>query len=76
VNPLDLHVIRAALYDARCLVRAGTSPETAVDQVCNGAWKQHRRHVYLSLVNCVALPSPMAPLEELARVRARRSVSP
>jgi hypothetical protein len=74
MNPLDLHVIRAALYDARRLVRAGASPENAVSQACGGAWVQHRQLVYASLVNCMALPLPMAPLSYLVRARVSPDV--
>lgn len=72
MNPLDLHVIHAALYDARRLVRAGIPPDVAVSQVCSGAWVQHRQIVYTSLVNCVALPLPMGPLSYSAQARAGR----
>jgi hypothetical protein len=71
MNPLDLHVIRAALYDARRLVRAGISPEDAVSQVCRGAWVPHRQFVYASLVNCVALPLPSARLADPVPFRTR-----
>ena len=58
MNALDLHVIRAALYDARRTVQAGSSPEEAVMRVCRGAWREYQLIVHAALVNCVALPLP------------------
>jgi hypothetical protein len=58
MNALDLHVIRAALYDARRTVQAGSSPEEAVVRICRGAWREYQLIVYSALVNCIALPLP------------------
>jgi len=58
MNALDLHVIRAALYDTRRMVQAGSSPEDAVMRVCRGAWREYQLIVHAALVNCVALPLP------------------
>ena len=58
---LDLHIIRAALYDARRLVEAGYTPEAATSHACRGAWEKHREYVLFALVNCVAVPPPTAP---------------
>jgi hypothetical protein len=56
---IDVHVISAALYDARCLVEKGDTPEEAVSKACRGAWSQYRDTVHLVLTNCVSLPTTM-----------------
>ena len=68
---LDLHIIRAALYDARRLVEAGHAPEFAASLACRGVWADQRDHVLLALVNCMSVPSPTAPLHCIRRAFAQ-----
>ena len=74
MNALDLHVIRAALYDARRMVQAGSSPEEAVMRICRGAWREYQLIAYAALVNCVALPLPTQTPFSVSR-RQRESLT-
>src|SRR5262245_60179347 len=74
MGPIDLHVLRAALFDARRLLQTGCSPEDAVAKVCCGAWVEYERPVYVALTTCIALPAPEVPFAFLAHQNDSRAV--